>query len=69
MSDTMIKILGIAAISLVCTAVGAVFGIVIAYIILGSKPQYPFGYRLAFIMGIVGGAYGLVNSIREIWLR
>lgn len=69
MADAMLRILGIVMITLGCAAIGAVGGIVVAYIILGSKPQYPYGYRLAFIIGIATGIYGFVNSIRELWFR
>jgi hypothetical protein len=69
MPPTMIKILGISAIALVCTAIGGVGGIFMSYMLSIIKPQYPFNYGLAFIFGIVFGTYGLVNSIREVWLR
>jgi hypothetical protein len=69
MPPTMTKILGIAAIALFCAAIGAVGGIVMSYIISTSKPQYHFNYGLAFIIGIAGGTYGLINAIREVWFR
>jgi hypothetical protein len=68
MSDTMIKILGVATATLVCAAIGGVGGIIMSYIIATSKTQYPFNYGLAFVFGIVFGGCGFVSSIRQLWL-
>jgi hypothetical protein len=66
MSDMMIKILGVATVTLVCAAIGWMGGIVMTYVIVTSKPQYHFNYNLAFIVGIAAGTYGLFYSIHEI---
>jgi hypothetical protein len=69
MSTVLIKTLGTITAIIVCGGIGGIGGIVMSYIISTSKPGFPFSYRLAIIIGIIGGIYGLVSSIREVWLR
>jgi hypothetical protein len=69
MPPTMIKILGTAMSILVGAAIGGVTGIFMSYTLSIIKPQYPFNYGLAFIIGVVAGTYGLIYSIRDLWLR
>lgn len=69
MSPMLIKILGTTTTILVGAAIGGVGGIIMSYIISTSKPAFSFNYGLAIITGIAGGVYGLVYSIRELWLR
>jgi hypothetical protein len=69
MSSIFIKILGTITVVIFCGGVGSIAGIAMAYVIATSKPGYSFSYRLALILGIVCAIYGLVSSIREVWLR
>jgi hypothetical protein len=69
MLPILIKILGSVTAMVVCGGIGNIGGIAASYIISTSKPGFVFSYRLAFILGIAGGIYGLVTSIRELWLR
>ena len=69
MPTIFIKILGTITAIIVCGGIGSIGGIAMSYIIATSKPEFSFSYRLSFTLGIVGGTYGLVSSIREVWLR
>jgi hypothetical protein len=69
MSIILIKILGTITFLIFYGGMGGIFGIVMSYMISISKPGFIFNYRLAFILGIAGGIYGVVSSIRQLWLR
>jgi hypothetical protein len=69
MPAIVIKILGIATATLIGLVTGGIGGIIMSYILATSKPGFSFNYRLAFLFGTIFGVYGLVSSIRELWLR
>jgi hypothetical protein len=69
MPAVVIKILGVATATLIGVLTGGIGGIIMSYILATSKPGFSFNYSLALLFGTIFGGYGLVSSIRELWLR